>query len=276
MKSERVRILLVEDNRAHALLVQRNIRNSSRPPEIHHVVDGEEALDYLERTCVENELPDLVLLDLRLPKLDGFTVLRKMRDDEKLASLPVVVLSTSDREADVKYAYECGAADYVVKPFNSRKLTQIIETLQCSRTKGSRDGTAASENLVDVLLVEDDESHIRLIKRAFLTSNEPVRLRCVRSLMELRTQLMCRRPDIVILDYLLPDGRSVDFLRAHLQRSHVPTVLVTGYADEHVIGEALQAGVYNCVQKSMDGIARLPAVVRQVLDGIDAPMGSPQ
>lgn len=268
MTSATLRILLVEDNRAHALLVQRNIRTTPTPPDVHHVMDGEEALRYLEWACVRNRLPDVVLLDLRLPKLDGFSVLLRIRENESLGGLPVVVLSTSDREADVKYAYECGAADYLVKPFNSQKLTQIIDTLHSAWDERSVDEQTSAESPIDVLLVEDDESHIRLIRRAFASSNEQVRLRCVRSLMELRTQILCQRPDIVILDYLLPDGRGVDFLCAHSKRPLLPTVMITGYADEQVIGEAMRAGVNDCVRKSKDGFATLPSVVRRVLDSV--------
>lgn len=125
------RFLLVEDDEDHAALVLRSIRRIARPPLVDRVSDGVEALAFLrgEGSYSERELPDVVLLDINLPKLSGHEVLAEIRADEKLSELPVVVLSTSDTEADRKRAYRNHANSYLVKPLDFHAFRAIVESL---------------------------------------------------------------------------------------------------------------------------------------------------
>ncbi|EXI66512.1 MAG: Response regulator rcp1 [Candidatus Accumulibacter adjunctus] len=114
----RLLILLVEDEPADAHLLRVALSESRVDAEVEHVVDGREALEYLRRQGGRFLLarrPDLILLDLNMPRMDGREFLAEVRDDQSLRSIPVVVLSTSAVERDVLAAHRLGAAGYIVK-----------------------------------------------------------------------------------------------------------------------------------------------------------------
>lgn len=134
MKGEPLVILLVEDNDDHAELVKRSFENHRLANRIIHVVDGEEALNYLfRRGKFENPqsspAPHLILLDLRLPKVDGLEVLEEIRTSEILKSIPVVVLTTSKADTDLLKAYDHHVNSYLVKPVDFEKFCQLIDDL---------------------------------------------------------------------------------------------------------------------------------------------------
>lgn len=127
-------VLLVEDNADHAELVLRSMERNRVANRIHHVLDGEEALDYLfrrnaYRDAEKSPRPMLILLDLRLPKVDGLEVLRNIKSAPELSTIPVVVLTTSKAETDVARAYEHHANSYLAKPVDFEKFTQMMGDL---------------------------------------------------------------------------------------------------------------------------------------------------
>ncbi|MBC7185634.1 MAG: response regulator [Calditrichaeota bacterium] len=130
---ERRRILLVEDDPADEALTMRALRRSSVPCEVKIVRDGAEALDYLlcqghyEGQTLE-ALPDLVLLDLRLPKIDGLEVLRRIRSHERTKDLKVVVLTASEAEQDLVQAYGLGATSYLRKAVRQLGLAWLLNS----------------------------------------------------------------------------------------------------------------------------------------------------
>ena len=131
MKGEPFVILLVEDDPAHAEIVRRNLEDFRVANRIVHVGDGQEALDYLfregrHRGSAEPP-PGIVLLDLRLPKVDGLEVLKRIKADPDLNRIPVVVLTTSAAEADMARAYDAKANSYLVKPVDLAKFTGLLE-----------------------------------------------------------------------------------------------------------------------------------------------------
>lgn len=127
-------VLLVEDDSAHAELATRALTTESCPKRIVHVLDGAAALDYLLRygqyaDPADSPTPDLVLLDLRLPRMDGLEVLQQIRSSDTARCLPVVVLSTSAVERDIGLAYAAGANGYVVKPDDFRQFARLMEDI---------------------------------------------------------------------------------------------------------------------------------------------------
>ncbi len=131
-KGEPLRILLVEDNPAHAEMVTRSFETNRIANTVFHVNDGEQALNYLyQRKNFEhvNKKPHVVLLDLRLPKVDGLTVLKEIKTSEKLKTIPVVILTTSAAEVDVTKAYEHHANSYLVKPIDFDGFTKMMDEL---------------------------------------------------------------------------------------------------------------------------------------------------
>jgi CheY-like chemotaxis protein len=134
MNGEPVEILLVEDDPAHAEIVRRNFSEFRLANRLMHVSDGQEALDYLYRrgeysAPAHSPRPGIILLDLRLPKVDGLEVLKIIKSDPDLARIPVVILTTSAAEADKARAYDCHANSYLVKPVDHRQFQDLMETL---------------------------------------------------------------------------------------------------------------------------------------------------
>ncbi len=111
-------ILLVDDDPGDAGLTKVALRQSASGCAIHHVGDGREAMEFLRREGVFRDvpIPHLVLLDLNMPRMDGRQVLDAMRSDPDLKVIPVVILTTSDAEADIEAAYALGANSFVTKP----------------------------------------------------------------------------------------------------------------------------------------------------------------
>jgi len=127
-------VLLVEDNADDEALTLRAFKKSHLKNEIMVVRDGEEAVDFLFATGKfskrdANNLPAVVLLDLKIPKLDGHQVLEKIRSHEKTKMLPVIILTSSNEEADLLRSYENGANSYIVKPVDTAQFISCIEQL---------------------------------------------------------------------------------------------------------------------------------------------------
>lgn len=134
MSRRSLNILLVEDNQAHARLVARGFAANRVKNHLTHVTDGAAALDYLRRKAPYDDPtahppPDLILLDLRLPKVDGLEVLRQIKQDEFLRGIPVVVLSTSSAPSDIDQAYALHANSYLVKPLDFASFVQLLRDL---------------------------------------------------------------------------------------------------------------------------------------------------
>ena len=134
MNGEPLTILLVEDNSDHAELIIRNMADFKVANTINHVKDGQAALDYLygRGKYADRKLfpmPHLMLLDLRLPKVDGLEVLKEVKTCEALRAIPVVILTTSDTEKDMAMAYEYHANSYVTKPVNFVDFSNLLKDL---------------------------------------------------------------------------------------------------------------------------------------------------
>jgi CheY-like chemotaxis protein len=124
-------ILLVEDNPDHVLIIKRGLRANKIVNEIRVAEDGQEAMDYLQhrgKYADPNSAPrpSLILLDIKLPKLDGFEVLHRIKCDPALKTIPVIILTSSDQEIDIAKSYMEGANSYVSKPI---QFTEFIETV---------------------------------------------------------------------------------------------------------------------------------------------------
>jgi two-component system response regulator len=129
-----VRILLVEDNPADAELCIRSLRKHNLENDLVWVKDGAEALDFLFHTGafavnrVDSNLK-IILLDLRLPKIDGLEVLRRIRADERTRKIPVVVLTSSQEDQDIGESYTIGANSFISKPVNFTDFAATVEKL---------------------------------------------------------------------------------------------------------------------------------------------------
>ncbi len=134
MTINEVEILLVEDNPNDVELTLRALKKRNLANKVHVVKDGAEALEfifgtgtYAERNI--NQIPKVILLDLKLPKVDGLEVLRIVKSDERTKVIPVVVLTSSKEESDLVESYRLGANSYITKPVDFDKFAQIVSEM---------------------------------------------------------------------------------------------------------------------------------------------------
>lgn len=124
----------MEDDPNDQMLIQHAFEKLDTPITISAVSNGDQALNSIEGSLssskVKNKLPDLILLDLKLPGKSGFDVLEWIRDKDVLDHVPVVILSSSNQESDIKRGYELGANSYLVKPVNHDRLIDIVKTIK--------------------------------------------------------------------------------------------------------------------------------------------------
>ncbi len=124
-------VLYVEDDSDDAFLVQRAFEKARLPHRLVHLLDGQQAVDFLSGSPgpAQPPQPDLLLLDLKMPRMDGFEVLSWIQSKPQFKRLPAVVLSSSDHEVDVARARALGAADYFRKPTDPAELVRIVTTI---------------------------------------------------------------------------------------------------------------------------------------------------
>lgn len=134
MHNNNIEILFAEDSIDDAMLTIRALKKGGLSNSIHHVKDGAEALDFMYGNGVyaardTNCHPKVILLDLKMPKVSGMEVLKKVKSDPNLKSIPVVILTSSKEDPDIKLCYELGANSYIVKPVESDNFFQTIKEL---------------------------------------------------------------------------------------------------------------------------------------------------
>lgn len=126
-----VEILLLEDEPSDAYLVKMALKEGQVEANLHHVVDGREGLDFLNKTEKYSDAPrpDLIFLDLNMPRMNGCEFLTAIKADLRFNSIPVVVLTTSDLEKDIISSYQHGAAGYVTKPMDIQQFIAAIQQI---------------------------------------------------------------------------------------------------------------------------------------------------
>ena len=134
MKGEPVMVMLVEDNLDHAELVMRTLQDHRIANRVRHFTDGQTALDYLFRRGefsdpAASPRPHVILLDLRLPRVDGLEVLEIVKKSDELKAIPIVILTTSEAEKDVVQAYNQYANSYLVKPLGYEEFKELMDDL---------------------------------------------------------------------------------------------------------------------------------------------------
>jgi CheY-like chemotaxis protein len=132
--NEFVLVMLIEDNLDHAELVMRTLADHQVVNQIRHFTEGQSALDYLFRSGeytdpATSPRPNLILLDLRLPRVDGLDILKEIKNSDELRCIPVVVLTTSEAERDIARAYLNHANSYLVKPVGFEEFNKLMEDM---------------------------------------------------------------------------------------------------------------------------------------------------
>jgi two-component system, cell cycle sensor histidine kinase and response regulator CckA len=282
-----VDILLVEDSRTDRLQTVAAIDACRIANRLHTVEDGIEALRFLtaEPPFESAPQPDLILLDLNLPKLDGRELLAYLKADPALRTIPVIVLTTSQAERDVAHAYSEYGSSYITKPLNLEKFSQALKLLgdywfdvvtlpprqgparSLATGPTSRRGTRLLDEM-RVLLVEDSQPDALLLETALLDA-QPTRpsVQTAARLSDALGMLSARSFDVIVADLGLPDSRGLDTLRGlRTAASNTPIVVLTGLSDEAVRTAALQAGAQEYLVKGELGVASLQLSIRYAID----------
>ena len=131
---QQVEILLIEDNPIDAELTMRSLKEANFVNKLYWVKDGQEGLEFLYRTDAyaardDDDHPKLILLDLKIPKVNGTEVLQRIKSDERLRAIPVVVMTSSNEQSDITESYQLGANGYVVKPVEFGAFVEAISKI---------------------------------------------------------------------------------------------------------------------------------------------------
>ncbi|MEA3120771.1 MAG: hypothetical protein QOH33_312 [Paraburkholderia sp.] len=132
-EKQSVGIILIEDDDGHAKLIERNLRRAGLTNDIRRLADGQEALDYFfgdDAPFLRDAMPaSVILLDLKMPRIDGLEVLRRLKAGKHTASLPVIVLTTTDDPREIERCYELGCNVYVTKPVEYDAFIEAVRRL---------------------------------------------------------------------------------------------------------------------------------------------------
>lgn len=123
------KIIIAEDDAGHFQLVKRNLWLSCFDHEILHFRDGQEVLDFLFDNKRNGDSKYVLLLDIRMPKVDGHDVLKRLKEDPELCKIPVIMITTTSEEAEIQKCYDLGCSFYMVKPVDYRQFMQAVDNL---------------------------------------------------------------------------------------------------------------------------------------------------
>ena len=249
-KGAPIEILLVEDHLGDVRLIEESFRNSKRSIHLHVAYDGVEAIGFLKREgpYADAPRPDIILLDLNLPRMDGREVLARIKDDVNLNTIPTVVLTTSDAEIDVARAYELHASSYISKPVSLEAFESVM--------RGFNDFWLTKIKLpkvsvMRVLLIEDNPGDAGLLRTMLEDEgSHSAELIHVTSMAEAQVRLADDVADVVLLDPGLPDTQGLQSIRsARAAAPRLPLVVLTGFDDDTMAASALQEGAQDFLIK---------------------------
>jgi CheY-like chemotaxis protein len=131
--NKEVIILIVEDDTGHAGLIRKNLARAGIANQIIHFTDGEQVIDYFfnpkSRDEVKKPESYLLLLDIRMPKMSGIDVLRKLKENEQYRKIPVIMITTTDDPAEIALCHQLGCSSYITKPIDYDKFVEVIRQL---------------------------------------------------------------------------------------------------------------------------------------------------
>jgi PAS domain S-box-containing protein len=247
-----VEILLVEDHPGDVRLIKESLRDSQRAIHLHVAGDGVEAMGFLTREGPYKDAPrpDIILLDLNLPRMDGREVLARIKEDVSLRTIPTVVLTTSEAEVDIARAYELQASSYISKPVGLDAFEIVMRRFNdfwLTKTK------LPQKSFMRVLLIEDNPGDAGQL-RAMLEDegSHNAKLLLATTMKEAETRLAEQAVDLVLLDPGLPDtqGGLESIRRIRKAAPALPLVVLTGFDDDTMAAQALQEGAQDFLIKS--------------------------
>ncbi len=281
-----LQVLLVEDSPTDRLLTRAALQEADRPIAVHVVDNGAEAMAFVRKKgrFADAATPDLVLLDLNLPRMDGREVLMRIKSDPRLRHIPVVVLTTSASPDDVAAAYEAHANSFITKPVDYERLREVLKLVErywcevvrlpdevgSGRTSLPAPASHALPPLANralrMLVVEDSASDLLLLRHAVSTGLRQVELTSASDLASALSQLAAGAFDVVITDLSLPDARGMDAIRAlRYAAPSTPLLVLTGTSDVDTGEQAMAAGAEDYLVKDQLSGAGIARAVRYAL-----------
>ncbi len=292
-----IEILLVEDSPSDRLLATEALAQAKILNNIHAVEDGVAAMLFLRRQgkYASAPRPDLILLDLNLPRKDGRAVLAEIKADDSLKMIPVVVLTTSTADEDVLRAYGLHANCYIAKPVEFPKFIDVIHAIEsfwfeivslplpignlpkssspllpssALEFKPARPAPKPSDQTLQILLVEDNETDVLLLEIA-LAHASSIKFEMTRTarLSEAVEKLQVERFDIILTDLGLPDSRGLDtFLKLQNEAKGTPIIVMTGLDEEEFGLRALQSGAQDFLVKHNVSESLLTRSIRYAIE----------
>lgn len=268
MKTKRP-LLLAEDNEVDAETVRRSLQDLKVKNPLERAKNGEEALAYLRDGSKEK--PCLILLDLKMPRMDGIEFLKVVKQDEKLRRIPVVVFTTSMEEQDKVNSFNLSVAGYVIKPVGYKQFIEVMKTIGLSldleRISGSgmihhlrrrsvttiaKEKARLQSGVVKVLLLEDNEVDAQWVERALKNFGKTdFQIEWVKELEKAIGLTQKASFDIIIADLKVPDGFGLEVYEALYRAApHTPIILLTGTLEEEKVAlEAIQKGAQDYLFK---------------------------
>ena len=282
-------ILLVEDSPTDRLLAVEALERAKLANNLNIVEDGVEAMDYLRRRgkYAGATRPDLILLDLNLPRKDGREILAEIKTDPVLKFIPVIVLTTSSADEDVARAYGNHANSYITKPVDFPRFTEAIASLKnywfevvtlpnpnsispSAAVPTPRPRAAQESGHVQALLVEDSPTDALLLRDAIAdTQLFTVELTECQSLAQAQALIAKNNYDVILTDLGLPDSQGIETYR-QLRACSASTaiILLTGLDDETVAVTALREGAQDYLVKGQVTQRALARAVRHAIEKI--------
>ncbi len=275
-------ILLVEDNPSDVELTKRALEQNQIANELIVAEDGREALDYLFGTGQYagrdvTDFPAVVLLDLKLPRIDGLEVLRQIRANELTKLLPVVILTSSNQEQDMVASYELGANSYIRKPVDFDQFAEAVRNLGMYWLVLNEPPPKVRRMDIPlrVLIIEDSDRDVALEVRALEAAGYQVTYTVADTAAEMKAALVKQAFDIVLSDHDLPQFDAPGALAVLKQSGlDIPFIIVSGAIGEETAVALMKAGAHDYVMK--DRLSRLASAVEHALKDAENQRGRKQ
>lgn len=252
-----IEILLVEDNPGDVRLTVEALKDSKLLNRLHVVSDGVEAIQFLRRDGRHHNAvrPDVILLDLNLPRKGGHEVLAEIKNDPDLRNIPVTVITTSESETDIQRAYESYANCYITKPVDFTRFIQVVQGFEdfwINIVKLPRMAENRALGAVRVLVVEDNPGDARLIAEWLGSDPAVFEVEHVDNLAAALTRIDVGRTDVVLLDLGLPDSTGIETLQCVRRAApQLPVVVLSGSEDQGLAIRAVRAGAQDFLAKGL-------------------------
>ncbi|MFA5871835.1 MAG: response regulator [Parcubacteria group bacterium] len=258
-------IVLIEDEMIVLNLLTQKLEKAGYL--VKTATDGEAGLALIQETE-----PDLVLLDMMLPKLNGFSVLEKMVELKLLPKIPVVIISNSGQPIEIERAQKLGIRDYLIKVnFNPNevlaKVNQVLELEETSPSPSSlEEGASHGRKIMNVLIVEDDLFMVSLLEKKF--SPEEYHILKASNVTQAREILGSSKIDLMLLDVVLPGTDGFTFLKELKQNekyNNIPVIITSNLGQQEEIDKGIKEGASDYIVKAHSTPGEIVEKVEKIL-----------